>query len=127
MRTTFNRYNTTVFLEGALTKYNFSRLLENVQELIKMRNCEIILDCLQLRSIDSLGLGTIVSLAESARRNGIHLYLIGLDNANIANDTTLQLKDYVSNLLDISNKVNSTANTSFTTTYNDQVKTKKRR
>lgn len=105
MKTTFNKTNTTVFLEGALTKYNFSKLLENVQELIKMRECEIILDCMHLKTIDSLGLGTLISLAESAHKRGIKLYLIGLHNTVISNDTTTELKEYVANALDISNKV----------------------
>ena len=110
MRTAFNRTNTTVFLDGTLTKYNFSGLLENVQDLIKMRRGEIIIDCTHLKLIDSLGLGTLIGLAENASRHGIKLYLIGLQHATVAADATNELKEHVIDKLDISNKVKQAAN-----------------
>lgn len=110
MRTTFNKTNTTIFLEGSLTRYNFSKFLETVQGIIKLRKCEIIVNCQDLQTIDSLGLGTIMSLAKSADKQGIDLYLIGLKGAIAASDTTNEIKEYVASVLDISNKVKAPNN-----------------
>ncbi len=82
MKTTIKEENNNqvVYFEGRLDTSASSQVQMDVQPVIDNVKGDIILDCYKLEYISSSGLRIFLSILKSAKANGKHVYIQGLNS-----------------------------------------------
>jgi len=83
MKTTFKEEdnNYVMYFEGRLDTSTASKVQQDVQPLIESSGHDIILDCTSLDYISSSGLRIFLSILKSAKADGHHVYIRGLNES----------------------------------------------
>ncbi|MBR6035670.1 MAG: STAS domain-containing protein [Bacteroidaceae bacterium] len=82
MKTTFKEENNeyVMYFEGRLDTSSAPQVQQDVQPLIDSTGHDIVLDCTQMQYISSSGLRIFLSILKSAKADGQHVYIRGLNN-----------------------------------------------